>query len=131
MRAVGVPSSFHRSFLFCSVEKKPGAMALQRMPRLAKCTASHWVKLEMPDLAALYAGILVSGVKAFMELMFRMQPPLSVISRAKAWVGISVPMMFRSKTLEKPSVVRSKKLFLSGSFSVSGEKNSSSAVASG
>ena len=106
-------------------------MALQRMPLLAKCTASHWVKLDTPDLAALYAGILVSGVKAFIELMLRMQPPLPVMSRAKACVGTSVPMMFRSKTLEKPSVVRSKKLFLSGSFSVSGEKNSSSAVASG
>ena len=52
VRAVGVPSAFHSSFAFWAVEKKPGAMALTRMPVLAKWTASHWVKLEMPDLAA-------------------------------------------------------------------------------
>ena len=44
-RAVGVPSSLYRSLLFCSEAKKPGAMALTRMPTLEKWTASHWVKL--------------------------------------------------------------------------------------
>ena len=33
-------------------KKKPGAMALTRMPVLAKCTASHCVKLETAALAA-------------------------------------------------------------------------------
>ena len=36
VRAVGVPSSFHSSFAFCLVEKKPGAMAFTRMPTLEK-----------------------------------------------------------------------------------------------
>ena len=36
VRAVGVPSAFHRSAAFCFVEKKPGAMALTRMPILEK-----------------------------------------------------------------------------------------------
>ena len=59
---VGVPSGFHRSEAFCLPEKKPGAMALTRMPTLEKCTASHWVKFETADFAPEYAGILVSGV---------------------------------------------------------------------
>ena len=45
VRSVGVPSSLKSSFAFCSLAKKPGAMALTRMPTLLKCTASHWVKL--------------------------------------------------------------------------------------
>ena len=62
VRAVGVPSAFQRSAAFCFVEKKPGAIALTRMPILEKCTASHCVKLEMAAFAPEYAGILVSGV---------------------------------------------------------------------
>ena len=53
VRGVGVPSPFQRSLAFWAVEKKPGAMAFTRMPAPAKCTASHWVKLETPALAAL------------------------------------------------------------------------------
>ena len=36
VRAVGVPSSLYSSLAFCSEEKKPGAMALTRMPTLEK-----------------------------------------------------------------------------------------------
>ena len=36
VRAVGVPSSFQSSFSFCLVEKKPGAIALTRMPTFEK-----------------------------------------------------------------------------------------------
>ena len=51
VRGVGVPSSLYRSFSFCFVTKKPGAMALTRMPVLAKCTASHCVKLLIAAFA--------------------------------------------------------------------------------
>lgn len=50
-RAVGVPSSLNSSFRFWLDIRKPGAMALYRMPDLAKWVASHWVKLEMAALA--------------------------------------------------------------------------------
>ena len=36
VRSVGVPSSLKSSFAFCSLAKKPGAMALTRMPTLEK-----------------------------------------------------------------------------------------------
>ena len=52
VRAVGLPLSSNSSALFCFVTKKPGAMALTRTPLLAKCTASHWVKLLTAALAA-------------------------------------------------------------------------------
>ena len=45
VRGVGLPSGLKSSAAFCLVAKKPGAMALTRMPTLEKCTASHWVKL--------------------------------------------------------------------------------------
>ena len=51
VRAVGVPSVFHNKALFWAVEKKPGAMALTRIPSLAKWVANHLVKLETPALA--------------------------------------------------------------------------------
>ena len=57
LRAVGVPSSPKSSALFCADTKNPGAMALQRIPVPAKWVASHWVKFEIPALAAEYAGI--------------------------------------------------------------------------
>ena len=41
VRAVGVPSGFQRSFSFCLVEKKPGAIALTLMLILAKWVANH------------------------------------------------------------------------------------------
>ena len=44
VREVGVPSSFQSRAAFWRVEKNPGAMALTRMPVLAKWTANHWVK---------------------------------------------------------------------------------------
>ena len=40
----------------------------------AMCTASHWVKLLTPALAAEYAGMRVSGRKAFIEEIFRIVP---------------------------------------------------------
>ena len=51
VRGVGVPSSLKSSFWFCLVTKKPGAMALTRMPAGAKCTASHCVKFEIAAFA--------------------------------------------------------------------------------
>ena len=74
--AVGVPSSFHKSFAFCFVEKNPGAIALTRIPTFEKCTASHCVKLEIAAFAPLYAGIFVRGVYAFIEEMFKILHPL-------------------------------------------------------
>ena len=38
---VGFPSSVNSSFSFCFVTKNPGAIALQRMFVLEKCTESH------------------------------------------------------------------------------------------
>ena len=82
--AVGVPSGFHKRAAFCLVEKNPGAMALTRIPDLAKCTANHCVKLDTAAFAALYAGIFVSGVNAFIEEIFKMvDPGLSIMSLAK------------------------------------------------
>ena len=75
VRAVGVPSGLKRSAAFCFVEKKPGAMALTLMPTFEKCTASHWVKLDIAALAPEYAGILVRGVYAFIEEMLMMLQP--------------------------------------------------------
>ena len=49
--AVGVPSSLNNNFSFCLVTKKPGAIALQRILVCAKCTASHFVKLEIAAFA--------------------------------------------------------------------------------
>ena len=51
VRGVGEPSGFHSREAFCLQEKKPGAIALTRMPALEKCTASHWVKLDTAALA--------------------------------------------------------------------------------
>ena len=50
-RAVGVPSSLNSSLRFWLDTRKPGAMALQRMPVPAKWVASHWVKLDTAALA--------------------------------------------------------------------------------
>src|ERR1019366_2854132 len=52
-RAVSEPSGCVSKLRFWSVRKKPGAMALTRTPVFEKCTASHWVKLLTPALAAL------------------------------------------------------------------------------
>ena len=52
-RGVGVPSGFLSSARFWSVTKKPGAIALTRIPALAICTAIHCVKLLTAALAAL------------------------------------------------------------------------------
>jgi len=78
---------------FCFVRKKPGAMALTRILgeySCAMCTASHWVKLLTAALAAAYAGVLVSGRKAFMEEMLRMEPPLALpwICRKFGWARL-------------------------------------------
>ena len=43
--AVGVPSALKRRALFWLDTRKPGAMALARIPLPAKCVASHCVKL--------------------------------------------------------------------------------------
>ena len=66
-----------------------------------------------------------------MELMFRMlQPGRPTIWRAKAWVGIRVPMKFRLNTNSTPALSRSKKLLVSPSMSPS-SKYSLSVVARG
>ena len=62
LRGVGVPSFSKSRARFWAETRKPGAIALQRMPVPAKCVASHWVRLETAALAAEYAGILVSGM---------------------------------------------------------------------
>ena len=76
--------------------KKPGAIALTLMPSLAKCTASHSVKLDMPAFAALYAGILVSGVNAFIDEMLMMFPPVFTMSAANTCVARNAVIMLRS-----------------------------------
>ena len=57
-RAVGVPSGLKSRARFWLLTRKPGAMALARMPLPAKWVASHWVKLQMaafaPATTALY-----------------------------------------------------------------------------
>ena len=83
-------------------------MAFTRMLQFAKCTASHCVKFETAALAPLYAGIFVSGVNAFIEEIFTMQPPVSSMSVANACVVSSVPRKFRLNTNETPSWSRSK-----------------------
>jgi len=97
---------------FCSVRKKPGAMALTRMCdeySCAMCTANHWVKLLTAALADAYAGVLVSGRKAFMEETLRMEPePCSTMDLPKTWLGISVPRRFRSNTQRTASEGSSK-----------------------
>lgn len=50
-RAVGVPSSLNRSLRFWFDTRKPGAIALQRIPVPAKCVASHCVKFETAAFA--------------------------------------------------------------------------------
>ena len=61
--------------------------------------ANHWVKLEIPALAAEYAGILVSGVYAFIDETLRMQPAFfATISFANTCVGSNVPKKFKLKT---------------------------------
>ena len=50
-RAVGVPSSLNSSARFWLDTRKPGAIALHRIPVPAKCVASHCVKLEIAALA--------------------------------------------------------------------------------
>ena len=51
LRAVGVPSGLKSSARFWLETRKPGAIALQRMPEPAKCVASYCVKLEMAAFA--------------------------------------------------------------------------------
>ena len=50
-RAVGVPSGLKSRDRFWLEIRKPGAMALARMPVPAKWVASHWVKLLTAALA--------------------------------------------------------------------------------
>ena len=60
-----------------------GGFSAYRTPTLEKCTASHCVKLEIAAFAAEYAGILVSGVNAFIEEIFRiLQPPRKIWANA-------------------------------------------------
>ena len=107
---VGVPSGLKSRALFWLETKKPGAIALTLMPACAKCTASHWVKLDTAAFAALYAGILVRGLKAFIEEMLRMLPlPFFAISRAKTCVVRKAAVTLRSNTNLKPSAEREKK----------------------
>lgn len=108
LRGVRLPSSLKSKVRFWFVAKKPGAMAFTRMLQFAKCTASHCVKFETAALAPLYAGIFVSGVNAFIEEIFTMQPPVSSMSVANACVVSSVPRKFRLNTNETPSWSRSK-----------------------
>ena len=51
LRAVGGSSGLKSRARFWLETRKPGAIALQRMPVPAKWVASHWVKLEMAALA--------------------------------------------------------------------------------
>ena len=88
-------------------EEKPGAMALQRTPIGATCTANHCVKLLMEPLAAEYAGILVSGRTEFILEMLSTTPlRASIISREKTIVERIVPWKLVSKTFLKPSTSR-------------------------
>jgi len=88
---------------FWSVRKNPGAMALQRMPTGATCTAYHWVKLLIAPLAAEYAGIFVRGRIEFIDEMFRTFPfPASSMSLVKTIVASKVPLKLRSNTRSKP-----------------------------
>ena len=82
---------------------------MQRMPQGAKCTASHSVKLDIPAFAALYAGILVSGVNAFMDEMLMMFPPVFTMSAANTCVARNAVIMLRSNTNFKPLSSRAKK----------------------
>src|SRR5919198_521680 len=106
-----VPSSVRRK-RFCSVRKKPGAMALTRMRgeySVARCTASHCVKLLTPAFAAEYERTRVKGRTALIEETFRTTPsPRSAIRRPKTWLGKIVPSRFRSKTKRSASSGMSK-----------------------
>ena len=44
-------------------------------PAAAKYAASHIVRFDSADFAALYAGIFVSGRKAFIDETFTTHPP--------------------------------------------------------
>ena len=110
---------------------KPGAMAFTLTPAGAKWTASHCVKLFTEALAAEYAGILVSGLKEFIDEIFTIAPDFfPVISDAKTIVGSRVPLKFSSKTLSNPSILSPKKVSerSSSSFPLI---NSTAVVASG
>ena len=61
-RAAGVPSGLKHRARFWPLTRKPGAMALARMPPPVKWVASHRVKLLMAAFATESAGILVSGM---------------------------------------------------------------------
>ena len=50
-RAVGVPSGLKSRARFWLDTRKPGAIALARMPLPAKWVASHWVKLLIAAFA--------------------------------------------------------------------------------
>ena len=63
---------------------------------LRKRRAQSLDRRQTAALAPEYAGILVSGVKAFMLEIFIMVPPfLSAISRANSCVGNKAPIKLR------------------------------------
>ena len=65
----------------------------------AICTASHCVKLLTAAFAAEYAGMRVSGRKAFMEETLRIIPSFCLaIFLPKTWLGRIVPIRFRFET---------------------------------
>ncbi len=73
------------------------------------CTASHCVKLLTAAFAAEYAGIRVSGRKAFIDEMLRIAPsPRAAMCRPNAWHGRIVPIRFRSSVFSSASAGRSK-----------------------
>lgn len=109
--AVGVPSLLKSKLRFWLATKPLGAIALQRILQRAKCTASHWVKLEIPAFAVLYAGILLSGLYPFIDEILMILPPVFTISCANTYVTKNSLVIFKSNTNFKTLSSKAKKSF--------------------
>ena len=101
---------------------------MTRSPEAAKCAASHIVRLDSAAFAALYAGILVSGRKAFIDETLTMHAPgRPIMSRANTCAASRALKQLTSNTPRMADSSRSKK----EGESPSGAKNSAPVVAAG
>ncbi len=106
------PSGLVKSVRFCSVMKNPGAIAftLKFSPNfIANSPAIYLVKLVTAAFAAPYPTTRERGLRAASDEILMIFPCLFLtMILAKITVGITVPIRFKSTTLRKSFIFKSK-----------------------
>ena len=103
-RSVWLPSASISTCRFCADTKKPGAIALTRMPspyRRASSTASQRVKLSMPAFATEYPSTPLSARGAAIDEMLTIEPDPAAMASPNASDGRRVPCRLSRTTSSK------------------------------